>query len=144
IADTGSGLPKEHFTAVLGAAREALVNAAKHADVPVIDLFAETEPHQVSVFVRDRGVGFDVDAVPADRQGLAKSIRGRVERRGGQVEIVSRPGRGTEVRIIMPRTDSGGDGDSAAADVPPAEPAEADLAHTLTQPSENAVGVDRH
>ncbi len=113
LGDTGSGLPKEHFTALLGASREALVNAAKHAGVPAIDLFAEAEPHQVSVFVRDRGAGFDLDAVPQDRQGLAKSIRGRIERRGGQVEILSTPGRGTEVRIIMPRTDSGADDDRA-------------------------------
>ncbi|MFQ6393109.1 PspC domain-containing protein [Nocardia sp. KC 131] len=109
--DTGAGLPKEHFTALLGASREALVNAAKHAGVPEIDLFAETESHQVSVFVRDRGAGFDIAAIPQDRQGLAKSIRGRIERRGGQVEILSNPGRGTEVRIIMPRTDSGGQDD---------------------------------
>ncbi|WP_194817864.1 ATP-binding protein [Nocardia sp. XZ_19_385] len=105
--DSGNGLPKEHFTALLGASREALVNAAKHAGVPEIDLFAEAEPHQVSIFVRDRGTGFDVNAVAQDRQGVAKSIRGRIERRGGQVEILSHLGRGTEVRIIMPRTDSG-------------------------------------
>ncbi|MBF6482174.1 DMT family transporter [Nocardia cyriacigeorgica] len=150
IADTGSGLPKEHFTAVLGAAREALVNAAKHADVPVIDLFAETEPHQVSVFVRDRGVGFDVDAVPADRQGLAKSIRGRVERRGGQVEIVSTLGRGTEVRIIMPRTDSGtetGTGaeqDTAAgAEARPEEAAEVVVEQPPTRTSGSAVRAEQ-
>ncbi|MEU7634282.1 PspC domain-containing protein [Nocardia sp. NPDC049220] len=111
----GAGLPKEHFTALLGASREALVNAAKHAGVPEIDLFAEAEPHQVSIFVRDRGAGFDLASVPQDRRGLAKSIRGRVERRGGQVEILSTPGRGTEVRIIMPRSDSGGQGDQANA-----------------------------
>ncbi|BDT94382.1 putative two-component system sensor kinase [Nocardia sputorum] len=107
IDGSGSGLPKEHFTALLGASREALVNAAKHAGVPEIDLFAEVEPHQVSIFVRDRGSGFDLASVPEDRRGLAKSVRGRIERRGGQVDILSTPGRGTEVRIIMPRSDSG-------------------------------------
>ncbi|MBF6327414.1 ATP-binding protein [Nocardia transvalensis] len=106
--ETGFGLPKEHFTALLGATREALVNAAKHAGVPTIDLFAEVEPHQVSIFVRDRGSGFDPSAVPADRQGLAKSIHARIERRGGTVEVKSNPGRGTEVRIILPRHDSEG------------------------------------
>jgi signal transduction histidine kinase len=135
--DTGSGLPKEHFTALLGASREALVNAAKHAGVPDIDLFAETEPHQVSVFVRDRGAGFDVVAIPQGRQGLAKSIRGRIERRGGQVEILSNPGRGTEVRIIMPRTDSGGQEDSdqeVAAEVPVDAPAAAVAEQVVRQP----------
>ncbi|GAB2722251.1 ATP-binding protein [Nocardia thraciensis] len=117
--ETGFGLPREHFTALLGATREALVNAAKHAGVPTIDLFAEVEPHQVSVFVRDRGSGFDPADVPADRQGLAKSIRARIERRGGSVEILSTAGRGTEVRIILPRNDSEGQGsvkEAVAAD----------------------------
>ncbi|MGW3541025.1 ATP-binding protein [Nocardia niigatensis] len=107
LDDSGIGLPKEHFTALLGATREALVNAAKHAGVPTIDLYAEVEPHQVSVFVRDRGKGFDPDMVSKDRQGVAKSIHARIERRGGRVEIKSAPGNGTEVRIYMPRKDGG-------------------------------------
>jgi signal transduction histidine kinase len=103
VEGTGEGLSKESFTAVLGAAREALVNAAKHSGETDINLFAEAEREQVSVFVRDRGVGFDVDEVSPDRQGLAKSIRGRIERRGGHVDVRSAPGKGTEVRIHMPR-----------------------------------------
>ena len=101
--DSESGLPREHFTALLGATREALVNAAKHSGETNIDLFAETEPDKVTVFVRDRGAGFDEDLVPVDRQGLAKSIRGRIERRGGEVSVRSQVGKGTEVRILMPR-----------------------------------------
>ncbi|MBF0663915.1 PspC domain-containing protein [Rhodococcus sp. BL-253-APC-6A1W] len=93
----------EAVTAVLGATREALVNAAKHAQVDNVDLFAEVEPDQISVFVRDRGVGFDPDAVPGDRQGLARSIRTRIERRGGRTVVKSNPGKGTEIRIHMPR-----------------------------------------
>ncbi|WP_373557638.1 sensor histidine kinase [Rhodococcus sp. 05-2254-4] len=101
--DVESGLSRESFTALLGATREALVNAAKHSGETNIDLYAETEPDQVSVFVRDRGTGFDESAVPEDRQGLAKSIRGRIERRGGTVQVRSTVGKGTEVRIFMPR-----------------------------------------
>ncbi len=132
--DTGAGLPKEHFTALLGATREALVNAAKHADVPEIDLFAETEPHQVSIFVRDRGAGFDVSAVPADRRGVAKSICARIERRGGTAEIDSTLGRGTEVRIVMPRTDSGTSepDEVASEDAPPPD----DRASTQDHPTD--------
>lgn len=121
--ETGAGLPKEHFTALLGASREALVNAAKHAGVPEIDLFAEAEAHQVSIFVRDRGAGFDVSKVADDRRGLAKSIRARIERRGGTAEIDSTIGRGTEVRIVMPRTDSGSIDEVTPADDVPAESA---------------------
>ena len=115
--DTESALPRKVSTAFSARAREALVNAAKHSGADVIDLYAETEPKRVGVFVRDRGVGFDVDDVPADRQGLTRSIRARVERRGGDVEVVSTPGKGTEVRIHVPRkaeteaVDDGDDGD---------------------------------
>jgi signal transduction histidine kinase len=92
--------------ALLAAAREAAVNAAKWSGAPVISLFAEVEPGEVSVFVRDRGRGFDPDAVPADRKGLAESVRARMERRGGQASIRSVPGEGTEVSLTMPRTAS--------------------------------------
>ncbi|WP_374116382.1 sensor histidine kinase [Hoyosella sp. YIM 151337] len=93
-------------TALLGAVREALVNAAKHSGESNVDLFAEVEPEKVSVFVRDRGKGFDPDAVPADRQGLAKSVRQRMERRGGSVDIRTGLGKGTEVRIYLDRDDT--------------------------------------
>ncbi|MCX5045463.1 PspC domain-containing protein [Aldersonia sp. NBC_00410] len=120
--------PRERFTALLGATREALVNAAKHSGVAEVDLFAECEDDRVSVFVRDRGVGFDIDEIPADRQGLSRSIRGRVERRGGEVELISGTGRGTEVRIRMARGGKGADAgrtfEPAAAETDDAEQAE--------------------
>jgi signal transduction histidine kinase len=58
----------------------------------------------VSVFVRDRGKGFDPQTVPADRKGLAESVRARMTRRGGQATIRSAPGEGTEVSLTIPRT----------------------------------------
>jgi signal transduction histidine kinase len=90
--------------ALLAAAREATVNAAKWSGAAVISLFAEVEPAEVSVFVRDRGRGFDPETVPADRKGLAESVRARMERRGGQAMIRSVLGEGTEVSLTMPRT----------------------------------------
>lgn len=93
----------DRYTALLGAAREALVNVAKHARADSADAYAEVTEESASVFVRDRGVGFDPETVPVDRQGLAKSIRARTERRGGSVVVKSSPGRGTEVAITMPR-----------------------------------------
>jgi signal transduction histidine kinase/phage shock protein PspC (stress-responsive transcriptional regulator) len=89
--------------ALVLAAREAAVNAAKHAGVPLVSVFVEAEDHCVTAFVRDRGSGFDVDAVPEDRRGIAESIRQRVQRHGGRVTITSDPG-GTEVALEMPRS----------------------------------------
>jgi signal transduction histidine kinase len=88
--------------ALVLAAREAMVNAAKHADVDEISVYVEAEPTEVHVFVRDRGVGFDPDAVPEDRHGLADSVHGRMSRHGGTVRLRTTTGEGTEVHLAMP------------------------------------------
>jgi signal transduction histidine kinase len=92
----------ERVGALVAAAREAMVNAAKHAKVETISLYAEVECREISVFVRDRGVGFDPDHLDTDRQGLRGSVIGRMSRHGGRAEIRSEPGEGTEVRLFMP------------------------------------------
>jgi signal transduction histidine kinase len=89
--------------ALLDATREATVNAAKWSGAPQVSLYAEVEPDAVMLFVRDRGQGFDPDAVPGDRQGIAQSIRARMARFGGSVVIRSSPGKGAEVQMSMPR-----------------------------------------
>ncbi|MDQ0377460.1 signal transduction histidine kinase [Amycolatopsis thermophila] len=99
----------DRLTALVLAAREAMVNAAKHAGVDEVSVYAEVEPTAVTVFVRDRGKGFDPDAVSEDRHGLADSIRGRMERNGGTTRLRTSPGEGTEVQLEMPvKADSGG------------------------------------
>lgn len=92
----------DSLAALVQAAREAIVNAAKHAGVDEVSVYAEVEPTSVTVFVRDRGKGFDPDAVPEDRHGLADSIRGRMERNGGTVRLRTAVGEGTEVQLEMP------------------------------------------
>ena len=89
--------------ALLAAAREATVNAVKWSGAPVVSVFTEVEPSEVSIYVRDRGKGFDPGAVPKDRKGLAESIHGRMARRGGSAAVRSVPGEGTEVTLKMPR-----------------------------------------
>jgi signal transduction histidine kinase len=93
----------DDLAALLAAAREATVNAAKWSGARVISLFAEVSETHVALFVRDRGRGFDPAAVPADRKGVAESIRARMERRGGEATIRSAEGAGTEVTLTMPR-----------------------------------------
>jgi signal transduction histidine kinase len=92
----------EALVALVQAAREAIVNAAKHAGVEEVSVYAEVEPTSVTVFVRDRGKGFDPDVVPDDRHGLADSIRGRMTRHGGTCKVRTAPGEGTEVQLAMP------------------------------------------
>ena len=93
----------EHLSALLAAAKEATVNAAKWSGATVISLFAEVEPDKVAVTVRDRGKGFDLYAVPADRKGVAESIRGRMMRHGGKATVQSTLGEGTKVTLTMAR-----------------------------------------
>jgi signal transduction histidine kinase len=96
--------PVDDALAALGAAtREALVNAAKHSGATSADLYTEVGPERVSVFVRDRGAGFDPSTVPTDRRGLRDSVSGRLVRLGGTAEIRSAPGEGTEVELMLPR-----------------------------------------
>lgn len=90
-----------HLLATVAATREALTNAARHSGADTVSLYAEVTAGRVEVFVRDRGRGFDPDAVPADRFGVAQSVVGRMERHGGQARVRSRPGGGTEVHLEL-------------------------------------------
>jgi signal transduction histidine kinase len=88
--------------AVVLAAREAMANAAKFSGAGEISVYAEADDSRVSVFVRDRGAGFDRASVPDDRRGLSESIEGRMARAGGSAMIASTPGEGTEVELRLP------------------------------------------
>ena len=89
--------------ALVAAAREALVNAAKFAGDGPVALYAEVAPGRIEVFVRDRGPGFDPAAVPEDRRGVRESIVGRMERHGGRAAVHTAPGGGTEVELVLER-----------------------------------------
>jgi signal transduction histidine kinase len=96
--------PVDEALADLGSAtREALVNAAKHSGATAADLYTEVTPERVSVYVRDRGKGFDPAEVPSDRRGLRDSVSGRLARLGGTAVVRSAPGEGTEVELVLPR-----------------------------------------
>ncbi|MFD7232399.1 PspC domain-containing protein [Streptomyces sp. NPDC059881] len=96
----------ERLTAQLQAAREAMVNAAKYGgEGGPVQVYAEVEGRTVFVSVRDRGPGFDPDAVPEDRMGVRESIIGRMQRNGGTARLRSVPGGGTEVELEMERAD---------------------------------------
>lgn len=87
--------------ALAKSAREAMVNAAKHAGVARVDVYAEVAGTTATVYVRDRGRGFDPDAVADDRMGIRTSIVGRMERHGGTANVQSAPGEGTEITLTM-------------------------------------------
>ena len=90
--------------ALVAAAREAMVNAAKFGGGSTVDVYAEALDGEIQVYVRDRGPGFSPDDLPADRRGVRESIVGRMARHGGKAEIHSAPGAGTEVELTLPRS----------------------------------------
>lgn len=100
---TGGTSARDRQDALLQATREAMLNAVRHGAGPV-SVYAETGKDATEVFVKDRGDGFDPDAVPEDRLGVRESIVGRMRRHGGEATIVSGPD-GTEVRLRLPRTE---------------------------------------
>ncbi len=93
----------ERTSATILAAREALVNAARHSGAPQIAVYAEAEPDRVTIFIRDRGRGFDASSIPVGRMGIRQSIIGRMERCGGHATVRAAPGAGTEVELQLAR-----------------------------------------
>ena len=114
---------RRRWAGLASAAREALINAAKHSGQRKVSVYCEVTDDEVEVFIRDRGVGFDPDTVDTDRQGLVRSVRGRMDRFGGSATIDSAPGRGTNVVLKMPRNpdDRAGVDDDVAVAAPAAQ-----------------------
>jgi len=105
VVCVGDPSVSERLRPIVLATREAVVNAARHSGAAKVDVYAEATPDRVEVFVRDRGTGFDPEAVAGDRHGLRDSIIDRMERHGGSATIKSGPGEGTEVRLHLPLKD---------------------------------------
>ena len=101
VVTVGDAPVSDRLRPLVLAAREAMVNAAKHSGAEQVDVYAECADAQVEVFVRDRGRGFDESSVPEDRLGVRNSIVDRMRRHGGTAAIRTAPGDGTEVRLAM-------------------------------------------
>lgn len=101
IVSVGDCALGDAVTVLLQAAREAILNAAKHSGAIKIDVYAEVDDEQVSVYVRDRGRGFELGEIAEDRHGIRHSIIERMQRHGGTANVRTAPGQGTEVRLEM-------------------------------------------
>lgn len=115
MVGTGAGVVAP--AAIVAAAKEAMLNAARHAGGDVT-VFVEVTSSQISIDVTDRGPGINPDHLPEGRMGVRESILGRMDRAGGTARILAGPGgNGTAVRLSMSRdtdqVDSLGDTDTA-------------------------------
>lgn len=102
VVTVGDLAVDEAIQALVAAAGEAMTNAARHSGAARVSVYAELGPLTVDVWVSDQGSGFDVEVIDGDRRGIKDSIRGRMTRHGGTVEITSEDGEGTEVHLSLP------------------------------------------
>ncbi len=101
-------LPVRTAESVRAAVGATLDNVARHAGPEARAwVLLEDDPSAITISVRDDGPGFPEgrleEAASQGRLGVAQSIRGRIADLGGEVEIYSKPGEGTEVELRLPR-----------------------------------------
>ncbi len=79
--------------------QEAITNVRKHAGVNKAMVKLEASPSGLTIVIKDQGIGFDVDALSGSRQESCGIIgmRERAELLGGEMKIISSPGKGTQV-----------------------------------------------
>lgn len=100
VVSVGDAAMTDRHEALVLAAREAMHNAARHGG-GAVSVYLESSDTGSEVFVRDRGPGFDPDAVPEDRLGVKESIIGRMKRHGGTA-VINSSSEGTEVHLKLP------------------------------------------
>jgi signal transduction histidine kinase len=79
--------------------QEALNNAIKHAEATTIDIMLVGQPDRVELRVRDDGRSFDPQSIPAGHLGIS-IMRERAAKIDADLQLDSRPGHGTEIRVI--------------------------------------------
>jgi hypothetical protein len=89
---------------LLGAAREALTNVARHAHTSRVDIHGCLGPERARLIIQDEGVGFDLNSMPTDRLGVTEGIQQRMSRVHGQGKVSSQPGVGTTVELNWARS----------------------------------------
>lgn len=100
LVRTGDVPLDDRVEALVLAAREAMANAARHSGADQVAAFVDVGEEEIAIYIRDRGRGFDPDAVPTGAHGIAESIRGRMTRAGGTATITSSAD-GTEVELRL-------------------------------------------
>nr|WP_203730291.1 DUF5931 domain-containing protein [Streptomyces sp. SID12501] len=110
LSEPGAPVPLARAAAkeLAAAVGAALDNVRKHAGEGARAwILVEDEPDSVVVTVRDDGPGIPegrlAQAEGEGRLGVAQSIRGRLRDLGGDAELISVPGQGTEVELKVPK-----------------------------------------
>jgi signal transduction histidine kinase len=99
----GARFPLEMEGAAYFFVSEGLANIVKYASATRAFVRFHTEPGRLVVEVQDDGRGFDPAMVK--KSGL-RGLEDRISALGGRVEVVSRPGQGTELRAVLPMSEA--------------------------------------
>lgn len=102
---TGDQVPcsPEVEVSIYRTAQEAVANAARHSGAQQVSLTLSYLGAEVALDVRDDGRGFDATSPPASSGGFGLvTMRERVTRAGGRLEVDSEAGRGTTITAILP------------------------------------------
>jgi len=82
--------------------REAIVNAARHANAKLVTVSLSESNGLVCMQVQDDGQGFDLTTLSSQGMRGLKLMRQRIKRMGGDLEINTQPGEGTTIQATVP------------------------------------------
>jgi signal transduction histidine kinase len=99
--------------------QEALTNAHRHGRATLVTVLCRDEEAATTLVVTDDGAGFDPEAVQKRRPGVPlqrfglHGMRERAQMLGGTFAVTSAPGRGTTIRVVLPRSEDSRPGGAA-------------------------------
>ena len=99
------GVPRtmsnEAQLAIFRVLQEALSNASKHGKAKSLTVKLAFDEQRMALSVKDDGVGFDTRSTPRGHYGLT-NMNERAAKVGGEVQVESEPGQGTQVMLLIP------------------------------------------
>jgi PAS domain S-box-containing protein len=110
LTSDGQTLPEHMRLALFRIYQQALNNAALHSGAKRVDVHFQLSMDRVVLEIKDDGHGFKrpqrwIELARKGHLGLVGAIE-RAEMIGGRLEIISAPGEGTTIRVVVPRPDS--------------------------------------
>lgn len=119
VDDQVSVLKEPQASAVFRSVQESLTNIARHAGANAVEVRVEMQDNHVMTSIWDDGRGFDASSIEQNQTFGLKGMRERAHLLGGKLDVFSRIGEGTTIRVSLPRP---GSASSDASNVSPENP----------------------
>ena len=97
-----SAIPKVWFEVLYRVCQESLTNVARHSQAQQVQICLSAPGGNIALRVRDDGVGFNTEEEKPEPHFGIIGMRERVRLYGGTLEVISAPGKGTEVLLQIP------------------------------------------